>query len=137
MHKGAPIRALLTRYAGRLTLERLPACAPRLNPVEPLWSWLKYGRLPNFAQHDAHELDAKITGELRSIQRSQRTLRNLFMSRNCHCRAPYLPERLERKQAKLSAPKSVACSNGRSPKTGNTAAGDGTRGGLRSLDKRA
>ena len=49
-----------------------------LNPVEPLWSWLKYGRLVNFAPHDAHELDARIAVELRSIQRSQRALQNLF-----------------------------------------------------------
>ena len=78
MHKGEPIRTLLAKYAGRLTLERLPAYAPMLNPVEPLWGWLKYGRLCNFAPRDAHELDARIAVELRSIQRSQRSLRNLF-----------------------------------------------------------
>ena len=78
MHKGAPIRSLLAQHGARLTLERLPAYAPMLNPVEPLWSWLKYGRLVNFAPHDAHELDARIATELRSIQRSQRQLRQLF-----------------------------------------------------------
>ena len=78
MHKGTPIRALLARHADRLSLERLPAYAPMLNPVEPLWSWLKYGRLCNFAPHDAHELDARIAVELRSIQRSQPQLRQLF-----------------------------------------------------------
>ena len=61
-----------------LSLERLPADAPMRNPGEPLWSWLKDGRLVNFAPHDAHALDARITVELRSIQRSQRALRNLF-----------------------------------------------------------
>ena len=84
MHKGAPIRALLARHARRLTLERLPAYAPMLNPVEALWSWLKYGRLANFAPHDARELAARIRVELRSIQRSQPKLRNLF-------HAPQLP----------------------------------------------
>ena len=78
MHKGAPIRALLARHAGRLTLERLPAYAPMLNRVEPLWIWLKYGRLCNFAPHDAHEPNERIRTELRVIQRSQPQLRNLF-----------------------------------------------------------
>ena len=78
MHKGMPIRALLAKHPGRLSLERLPAYAPMLNPVEALWSWLKDGRLCNFAPHDAHELDARIAAELRSIQRSQPQLRNLF-----------------------------------------------------------
>ena len=78
MHKGAPIRALLARQAGRLSLERLPSYAPMLNPVEPLWSWLKYGRLSNFAPHDADELDARVRAELRTIQHSQPKLRQLF-----------------------------------------------------------
>ena len=78
MHKGEPSRALLGRCAGHLTLERLPAYAPMLNPVEPLWSWLKYGRLCNFAPHDARELDHRIKSELRTVQRSQRHLQNLF-----------------------------------------------------------
>ena len=46
-HKGPAIRELLGRNK-RLTLERLPAYAPDLNPVEAVWGWLKYGKLPNF-----------------------------------------------------------------------------------------
>ena len=34
MHKGDPIRDLLSHFAGRLDLERLPPYAPMLNPVE-------------------------------------------------------------------------------------------------------
>ena len=41
MHKGDPIRDLEAHFADRLSLERLPPWAPMLNPVEPLWSWLK------------------------------------------------------------------------------------------------
>ena len=43
-HKGPVIRAFLRRNK-RLRLERLPAYAPDLNPVEAVWSWLKYGRV--------------------------------------------------------------------------------------------
>ena len=31
-----------------LVVERLPAYAPELNPVEGLWSWLKGSQLANF-----------------------------------------------------------------------------------------
>ncbi len=47
MHKGDPIRELVDHFADRLSLERLPPYAPMLNPVESLWSWLKWGRLSN------------------------------------------------------------------------------------------
>jgi hypothetical protein len=42
MQKGDPIRALEAHFADRLSLERLPAYAPELDLVEPLWSWLKW-----------------------------------------------------------------------------------------------
>jgi len=78
MHKGDPIRALLERTQGRLTLERLPPYAPMLNPVEPLWSWLKYGRLCNFAAQDAGHLNKVVTRELRALRGDQERLRNFF-----------------------------------------------------------
>ncbi len=41
MHKGDPLRELVDHFADRLSLERLPPYAPRLNSVEALGSWLK------------------------------------------------------------------------------------------------
>jgi transposase len=67
MHKGNPIREAVDRFHPRLTLERLPPYAPMLNPVEPLWSWLKYSRLCNFAPHDAQELRRSARKELDTI----------------------------------------------------------------------
>ncbi len=78
MHRGDPIRELLGRFADRLTLEELPPYAPMLNPVESLWSWLKWRRLSNFPPHDARELDARVTAELTAIREDQEFLRNLF-----------------------------------------------------------
>ena len=40
----------------RLELVRLPAYSPDLNPVEAVWSWLKWGRLANFAPETVSEL---------------------------------------------------------------------------------
>lgn len=78
MHKGDPIRALLAEEADRLSLERLPPYAPMLNPIEPIWSWLKYGRLCNFAARDAPHLNEIVTAELRAIEHDQERLRNFF-----------------------------------------------------------
>jgi transposase len=78
MHQGEPIRALEAHFGGRLSLERLPPFAPVLNPVEPLWSWLKYSRLNNFAPRDPAELDARVVAELNAVRGDQAFLRSLF-----------------------------------------------------------
>jgi putative transposase len=38
-------------------MERLPAYAPELNPVEAVWGWLKYGKLANFVPRSVQELN--------------------------------------------------------------------------------
>jgi transposase len=74
MHKGDPIRELVDHFADRLCLERLPPYAPELNPVEYLWSWLKYSRLNNFAPRDAIQLNERVVDELAAIPSDQRLL---------------------------------------------------------------
>src|SRR3954449_4300163 len=78
MHKGEPIRALEAHFGDRLSLERLPPFAPMLNPVEPLWSWLKYSRLNNFAPRDPTELDGRVIAELTAVRGDQAFLRSMF-----------------------------------------------------------
>jgi transposase len=78
MHKGEPIRELEAQFGDRLSLERLPPFAPMLNPVEPLWSWLKYSRLNNFAPRDPTELDGRVIAELTAVRSDQAFLRNMF-----------------------------------------------------------
>ena len=67
LHKGDPIRDAVTRLAPRLGLERLPPYAPMLNPVEPLWSWLKHSRLANYAPSDAATARQRIHRELDAV----------------------------------------------------------------------
>ena len=76
MHKGDPIRGAVQRFAPRLELERLPPYAPMLNPVEPIWSWLKYERLSNFAPQDAQQLRKAVVAELTAIGQSPEILIN-------------------------------------------------------------
>jgi transposase len=78
MHKGNPIDRLLEQAHHRLSLELLPPYAPMLMPVEQVWTWLKYGRLCNFAPHDAHHLNECVLAELTAIQDHQEQLRNFF-----------------------------------------------------------
>ena len=78
MHKGDPIRDLIGHFADRLDLERLPPYAPMLNPVEPLWGWLKWGRLSNFAPKDAAEIERRVVAELAKVREDQAFLQNPF-----------------------------------------------------------
>lgn len=50
------MRKLLKEYP-RLSLEWLPPYAPELNPVEQLWSHLKYGHCANLIPEDLQELE--------------------------------------------------------------------------------
>lgn len=76
-HKGPLIRAFLRRNR-RLTLERLPAYAPELNPVEAVWSWLKYGQLANFVPDGVAELDDEVIDRLLDLEADPGLLRVLW-----------------------------------------------------------
>lgn len=76
-HKGPSIRQFLRRNR-RLTLERLPAYAPDLNPVEAVWSWLKYGQLSNYVPAAVGDLEDEIMDRLIELKSSPELLRNLW-----------------------------------------------------------
>ena len=76
-HKGPLVRALCARHL-RLHLERLPAYAPDLNPVEQLWSHLKDGRLPNFVSASLAQLDHTVRAHLQGIGQTPALLKALW-----------------------------------------------------------
>jgi transposase len=76
-HKGPLIRDLLRRYP-RLHLERLPAYAPDLNPVEMVWSHLKYGLLSNFVPRHVEHLDRVVMDHLADLSRAPTKIRSLW-----------------------------------------------------------
>jgi transposase len=92
MHKGDPIRDELKRFQPRLSVELLPPWAPMLDPVEPIFSWLKYGRLSNFAPMTAHELNKIVLTEMATIHQDQTRLRSFW-----HASALPLPRPLEKR----------------------------------------
>jgi putative transposase len=76
-HKGPVIRKFLGRNK-RLRLERLPAYAPDLNPVEAVWSWLKYGQLANFVPDGIDQLDDEAVDRLIELKFDPDLLRALW-----------------------------------------------------------
>jgi transposase len=78
MHKGNPVREAVERFKPRLHLEKLPPYAPMINPVEQVWSWLKYSRLCNNAPCDAAELNRAVRRELGRIVNDQTLLLNMW-----------------------------------------------------------
>jgi transposase len=76
---GAPIHRsrLVQDYAastgGRILLERLPAYAPELNPVEYMWGNLKQHQIGNLIATQAWELSFAATAALRRMRRRRST----------------------------------------------------------------
>lgn len=76
-HKGPLVRELLSRYP-RLHLERLPGYAPDLNPVETVWSYLKYGLMANFVPRHVRHLDRVVGAHLSELGERPALIRSLW-----------------------------------------------------------
>ncbi|VTR92475.1 Transposase OS=Ktedonobacter racemifer DSM 44963 GN=Krac_1655 PE=4 SV=1: DDE_3 [Gemmata massiliana] len=76
-HKGPVVRVFLRRNT-RVHRERLPPDAPALNPVELVWSWLKYAQLSNFVPRDTDHLDDQILDRLIRLKCNPTLLRALW-----------------------------------------------------------
>jgi len=55
-----------------------PPYAPDLNPVELLWSYLKYGRLANLAPDTLDDIQTNVCRERRRLARRPDLLRSFF-----------------------------------------------------------
>lgn len=71
-HQSRRVRAFVETTRGAIQLERLPAYAPELNPVEYIWGYLKQHALANFCAHDFAQLSDTARRKLRSMQRRPR-----------------------------------------------------------------
>lgn len=66
------VTAYLDAQADWHHIERLPAYAPELNPVEYLWSYRKQHELVNFCPRDIWELSHAASHALKCIRRRRR-----------------------------------------------------------------
>ena len=55
-HRARLVTEFIRAQRGRLAVERLPAYAPELNPVEYIWGYWKHHELPNFCPRDFGQL---------------------------------------------------------------------------------
>ena len=76
-HKGPLIREFCACQP-RLHLERLPAYAPDLNPVEFVWSHLKHGRMANFVPESLSHLNQTVCSHLQNVGQTPGLLKALW-----------------------------------------------------------
>src|SRR2546428_770697 len=76
-HKHHLVRTWLATHP-RWAIVWFPPYAPELNPVELLWSYLKYGRLANFAPDTVDEIRRHVGRERRRLGRRPQFLRSFF-----------------------------------------------------------
>jgi transposase len=77
MHRGPEIRELLQDFP-RLSLEDLPPYSPELNPVEQLWNFVKWQKLPNFAPRDIDHLEKAAYEYIQAIRNDKEKLLSFF-----------------------------------------------------------
>ena len=73
-------RRLVERFGSKVRIEWLPAYAPDLNPVEPVWSRTKYADLANYIPDDVRALACEVARSLDRAAGDQSLLRSFF-----HC----------------------------------------------------
>ena len=71
-HRSRAVRDFVAATEGVLVLERLPAYAPELNPVEYLWGYWKHHELPNFCARDFAQLSRHARRALQRMRRRPR-----------------------------------------------------------------
>jgi transposase len=57
-----------------IVTEPFPPYAPDLNPVDSVWSYIKYGRLPNYTPFNLSELRGRVKAELNRLRRQPHLL---------------------------------------------------------------
>lgn len=61
-----------------VVLESFPPYAPKLNPADGIWGYIKFGRLPNYTPADLDVLRTTVTSELDRLQQKEELLRSFI-----------------------------------------------------------
>ena len=69
IHRSVLVKSFIASTRGRILIERLPAYAPELNPVEYMWGHLKNHEIGNLMVTKAWELSFEATAALRRMRR--------------------------------------------------------------------
>jgi transposase len=77
-HRSRLVQPWVAGQRARLELERLPAYAPELNPVEYLWGYWKQHELPNFCPQNFAELSDHARRALRRMRARPALVRSFW-----------------------------------------------------------
>jgi hypothetical protein len=77
IHRAKTVVDYLARRR-QIVVEPFPPYAPELNPVDNVWSYVKYSRLSNYTPHDLNELRKHITAEFYRLQKRPDLLKSFF-----------------------------------------------------------
>ena len=77
-HRSRLVQHWVASQRARLELERLPAYAPELNPVEYLWGYWKQHELPNFCPKNFAELSDHARRALRRMRGRSSLVRSFW-----------------------------------------------------------
>lgn len=77
IHRSYPVERYL-RCHEDVMVELFPPYAPELNPVDYVWSYVKYGRLANYCPLSLVQLRNKVTSELFRVKSRPDLLRSFF-----------------------------------------------------------
>jgi len=72
-HRSGKVKQHIASQDHWLMVERLPAYAPELNPVEALWSAINAKATANYSPDTIDELDAQLTSAVRLLRRKAHT----------------------------------------------------------------
>jgi hypothetical protein len=78
IHRGEPLQELIEETD--LVSEPFPLHAPELNPVDRVWGYVKYDRIPNFAPRDLGVLRGTLTDEFDRVGSNPDLLRSLSVA---------------------------------------------------------
>ena len=77
IHSAEPVNNFLAAHPA-ITVELFPPYAPELNPVDNIWSYVKYGRLSNYCPYTLAELRKSVRAEFFRLQKRPDLLEALF-----------------------------------------------------------
>ena len=78
IHRSREVSAFIASTEGCIAVERLPAYAPELNPVEYMWAHLKQHEIGNLIVRETWQLSMQATAALRRMRRRHRILTACF-----------------------------------------------------------
>jgi transposase len=77
IHSCEEIERCLRALPG-VVVEPFPPYAPKLNPADGIWGYIKYGRLPNYTPPDLDLLRSTVTAELDRLRQEEALLRSFI-----------------------------------------------------------